>query len=474
MRYKPGIIILAFTIFFIMQFLSPPALLSPEGYKIVSCALLMIVLWLTEAIPIPAAALLPIVLFPVLGIDDIGNVAANYGNSIVFLFMGGFILALSLEKWGLHRRLALGIIGLTGGGPTGILVGFTIATAFLSMWISNTATAVIMLPMAISVMALVGTSSEAQSKNFFISLTLLIAYAANIGGMATLIGTPPNIVLKGLAETVLQKEIGFAEWLLVAFPISAVMLAVTFSIVVFVLYPSKLGKMEGLKGVIQNSYKELGPVGFEEKMVALVFLLTATGWMFRIPFNNLLQNDYLNDTNIALSGALLLFMIPAKGKESRFLMEWKDMVKLPWGILILFGGGLALAAAMEKTGIILAIGVWVGSLDITGGLVLIFIVTALMLFMTELMSNVALCTVFLPLVIGIANAFEMPAMHMLVPVTLASSCAFMLPMGTPPNAIVFASGNLRILDMVRAGLPLNLLSIVIIVLLSNWLVKFIV
>lgn len=467
--------LLAAIITFILFLQYPIGDFSDAARNTIACAALMIVLWLTEAMPIPVTALLPVVLFPVMDIMKLQEVTSIYGNPIVFLFMGGFTLALALERWDLHKRIALNIIRLTGTGAKGIMAGFMISTAFLSMWISNTATAVIMLPIAVSVIALVSEKGREnkEHKNFALSLTLLIAYSANIGGMATLIGTPPNIVLKGLLESVYGIELSFSGWLIIGMPAAIILLAVTFLIIVFLIYPSRIKNFHHAGEIIRSRIHELGPMKRGEKYVMIIFLLTAAGWVFRLPINHLIGEDLLSDTNIAIGGALLLFIIPADLKNNVWLMDWPVMSRLPWGILLLFGGGLALAGAMEQTGIISHIGNAVSGLQHLDLIWLVLILTAIMLFMTELMSNVALCTVFIPMVFGIAEGFGINMMSLAVPVTLASSCAFMLPMGTPPNAIVFAGGYIKISQMVKAGIFLNIIAILVIVLLSQFLVEYI-
>jgi solute carrier family 13 (sodium-dependent dicarboxylate transporter), member 2/3/5 len=463
---------LIFIGFSILGFFLVPALpildgLPNDAKNTIACAALMVILWLSEAIPIPVTALLPIVLFPALGINPINDVTQSYGNPIVFLFFGGFTLALALEKWDLHKRIALNIIRYSGKGPNGILAGFMMSTAFLSMWISNTATAVIMLPIAISVIDLCKRDQIDGYKNFGVAMMLVIAYSANIGGMATLIGTPPNVVLKGLLESNYQIELTFSSWLMLGLPLSMGMLAATYFVIAHWLYPTK-EKVSIASEIIKNQLSALGPVSGPEKKLAFVFLLTVLCWTFRLPINHLLDRDLLSDTNIAIGSALLLFVIPAK--DQSFLMDWKTTQKLPWGILLLFGGGLALAAAMEKTGIVHLIGQQVSAYSGLNIIVLVLILSAIMLFMTELMSNVALCTVFVPMTFGIAEGFQASPLMLAIPVTLASSCAFMLPMGTPPNAIVFAGGYLRIKDMVRAGIFLNIIATLAIVGLCYFLV----
>jgi len=385
--------------------------------------------------------------------------------------MGGFFIALGLEKHGLHKRIALNLIRLTGTHANGIIMGFMIATAFLSMWISNTATTVMMLPIAMSVIDLItkgdeNNLSESKKKDyhlFALGLLLSIAYSANIGGTATIIGTPPNVVLIGYLDEMVHYSMDFGRWLLIGIPISFGLLAITYLLLTKVLFPNKLGKIEGSEKVIKNQLQMLGVMSKEERMVAIVFFLTALGWIFKNYINGLIGANLLSDTVIAMSGGILMFLIPVDLKSGKFLMRWEDTMRMPWGILILFGGGLTLAKGMEITGIIQLIGNSISNNEHMTNWLLIGLLIATMLFMTELMSNVALTTIFIPVVIGIAYGFELNPVLVTIPVTIAASCAFMMPISTPPNAIVFASGRIKMRDMMRAGFILNIVSIILLV-----------
>jgi sodium-dependent dicarboxylate transporter 2/3/5 len=402
-------------------------------------------------------------------IAEVGN---NYGSPIIFLFFGGFVMALALEKVNLHRRIALNIIKITGTTPNKVVLGFMIATAALSMWISNTATAVVMLPIAMSVIKLLVDDSDGftqKDKNFSISVMLGIAFSANAGGIATVIGTPPNSILIGLLENEYQIEISFLKWMAFGLPFSIIMIALSYITLVHLIFPSKGLIFTASKEVIKNELAKLGPTAPKEKMVLVIFGVTVSLWIFRTLINAALPNLGLTDTMISIFAAIALFSIPFNIKKGDFILQWKDTEKLAWGILILFGGGLALANGMSVTGIVdrvsQAIAAGNFSVSMTAGLLIV-----LMLFMTELMSNVALVAVLAPVVAGIAIGLGIPIVYLLIPVTMASSCAFMLPMATPPNAIVFASGFIEVKDMVKAGIILNLVAVLLLILLFEFII----
>ena len=466
-------LILGPIIYIILNFF-PSFLPEPKAMLVLALAAWMVIWWVTEAIPIPATALLPMVIFPLSGVFPIAKAASNYGSSIIFLFMGGFIIALALEKHNLHRRIALNLIRLTGTHANGIILGFMIATACLSMWISNTATAVMMLPIATSVIGLLQEQSGSSKKAFSLfalSLFLGIAYAANIGGTATIIGTPPNVVFIGYAKEFLNYEVEFKTWLIIGLPTAIILLSATYFLLTRVLFRNNLGKIEGASEVIREHIHALGKFSKAEKLVTIVFALTATAWVFKNSINDLLGNNILHDTVTAMAGGILMFIIPLDFKKNEHLMNWEDMKRLPWGILILFGGGICLAKGMEETGLIQLIGDSIAGHSMMTGWLLLFVLTTVMLFMTELMSNVALTTIFIPVVIGIAQGTGINPLILSIPVTLAASCAFMMPISTPPNAIVFASGHIRMKDMMKAGFLLNLISIIVLVILAQTLVK---
>ena len=459
-------------ILFLIVLLLPTPLLSKEGDAVIAVALWMVIWWLSEAVSISVTALLPLLLFPLLDIMPIAEVGNNYGSPIIFLFFGGFVMALALEKVNLHRRIALNIIKITGTTPNKVVLGFMIATAALSMWISNTATAVVMLPIAMSVIKLLVDDSDGftqKDKNFSISVMLGIAFSANAGGIATVIGTPPNSILIGLLENEYQIEISFLKWMAFGLPFSIIMIALSYITLVHLIFPSKGLNFTASKEVIKNELEKLGPTTPKEKMVLVIFGVTVSLWIFRTLINAALPNLGLSDTMISIFAAIALFSIPFNLKKGDFILQWKDTEKLAWGILILFGGGLALANGMSVTGIVdrvsQAIAAGNFSVSMTAGLLIV-----LMLFMTELMSNVALVAVLAPVVAGIAIGLGIPIVYLLIPVTMASSCAFMLPMATPPNAIVFASGFIEVKDMVKAGIILNLVAVLLLILLFEFII----
>lgn len=462
--------------FLILLLIPVPEVFSAEAWRVIALASFMLVWWVTEAVPIPVTALLPIVGLPLLGVDDMRTAAAPYASPIVFLFMGGFMIALAMERWHLHRRIALNIVRLTGTNANGIILGFMLATAALSMWISNTATTVMMLPIALSVVELLTKDKDDQPERgirfFALSMMLGIAYAANIGGTATIIGTPPNVVFAGYIRQTFDYEVSFANWMLIGLPFAAVLLTITYFFVVKVLYPNRLGRFKGAATLIDEEIARLGAMSTGERRTLVIFATTALAWIFRAQLNNWIPGLQLTDPIIAMLATVVLFMTPVNFKEGIFVLKWKNTEKLPWGILLLFGGGLSLAGALERVGIIDLIGEQFAGLE-NAGLLIILGLSAVSLFLTEIMSNVALVTVLLPVVGGIAVAADIRPLMVCVPVTLAASCAFMLPMSTPPNAIVFASGHLTIPQMVRAGLILNIITIILVAIFTKTLMPVI-
>ncbi|MBX2945767.1 MAG: DASS family sodium-coupled anion symporter [Cyclobacteriaceae bacterium] len=467
------------SLFILLYFFFPAHLISPAAPKVLALAAWMLTWWITEAAPIPVTAFLPLVGFPLLGVMKIGQSTAPYANPVIFLFMGGFMIALALEKHKLHERIALKLIKLTGTSGNGIILGFMLASALLSMWISNTATAMMMLPIAVSVVHLIlhdvknlNELDNKRERNFAIGLMLSIGYACSLGGMATIIGTPPNVVFVGLLNDFYGIKISFAQWLIVGFPVATILVLANYVLVTRVLFPNKLEKIKGSEELIAKRLQALGPIRKEEKLVLIIFSLTAFLWMFQQPINAVLKLELLNDTIVAMCGGLLMFIVPVDFKKGEFVLHWSDTEKLAWGILFLFGGGLCLAEGLDKSGIIPAVGQWIGGhSEFSIGLTLILIVISV--YLSEVMSNVALVNVFVPVVFGIANVMEVNPILMGLPVTLGASIALMFPIATPPNAIVFSSGYIRIQDMVRAGFWLNIVSILIIwvfsITLVNWL-----
>jgi sodium-dependent dicarboxylate transporter 2/3/5 len=451
-------------ILFLIILFYPKEIINPIAHHVIAVAAWMICWWVTEAVSISVTALIPLTIFPLVGIMPIAEVAKSYAHPIVFLFFGGFIIALALEKVNLHRRIALSILKLTGTNADGVVLGFMLATALMSMWISNTASTVVMLPIALSVIKLLINDEDGFTKNdqnFSLSIMLGIAFSANIGGMATIVGTPPNMVMVGVMKDQYDIDIGFFNWMMMGVPFAIIMLMIAYFFLVKVFYPNNLGQLKASGNIIDMELKKLGKVSRAEKVVLVIFLTTAFLWMIRSKLE--IYFPQITDTGISMLGALALFVFPLDFKNGKFTLDWKDTSKLPWGILILFGGGLALAGGLKTAGLIDLIGNTIAQQE---GLSIFIITTLLifvMLFMTELMSNVALVNIFVPVVAGIAIGLQVPVLQIVIPVTLAASCAFMLPMATPPNAIVFASGHIKVFEMAKVGIVLNIISIMLLV-----------
>jgi len=473
--------------------LSVPFEADPRVHRMAAVAALMATWWMTEAIPLAATSLMPLVLLPALKILEPDVVARSYMNDYIFLFVGGFTIALAMERWNLHRRLALGTIGLVGDRPRGLVLGFMIATALVSMWISNTATTMMMMPIALSVILLVRAQPEPQTRaraaRFGLALMLSIAYAASIGGMATLIGTPPNVVFafRFHQEFPGAPEIGFARWLMIGVPFSAVFLLLTWALLVFLLHPLGRGRLLGGREVIRQEAARLGPITRAETGVLAVFLCAAFLWIFRaeipleiqiggfrisrIPgWSNLLglvdaNTRWVSDGTVAMMAALSLFLIPAGRKKGERLVDWTTVERLPWNVLFLFGGGFALADGFVASGLSEWIGQQCrsfGQLPVQGQ---ILAISGAITFLTELTSNTATTNMVLPVLAGVARAIQVNPLVLMLPATLSASCAFMLPVATPPNAIVFGTGVVPLRAMIRAGLLLNLVGMVLVLLL---------
>jgi solute carrier family 13 (sodium-dependent dicarboxylate transporter), member 2/3/5 len=453
--------------------LSPaPLELSPLAWKTAAIASLMAVWWATEAIPVAITAILPLILFPLIGVTDVRSAAAPYAHPIIFLFMGGFILALAMQRWNLHRRIALNIILFVGTHPQAIVVGFMIATAFLSMWISNTATTMMMLPVALSVIGVLtnnpsldpenGDSTarptlDSNSRNFATALMLAIAYSANVGGMGTLIGTGPNALVAAFLSDHFDIDLGFVQWMAIGLPVIFLMLPIVWWVLTRVAYPFTVPESRKGATVIRDALTEMGPTSSAEKRLSSLFVVVAGLWILR-PW---LGIPGLNDTTIAMFGALMLFLIPAgSGGKGEALLKWERTTQLPWGVLILVGGGLSLAASVTDTGLAQWAGNEIMALELTHMLMLIVAIVTLIIFMTELTSNTATTAAMLPVVAAIATAGGVDPISLAAPAALAASCAFMLPVATPPNAIVFSTGLVSIPQMVRAGFIINLIGIV--------------
>ena len=453
-------------LFIILQLIGTPSSMPPAAFNVLCITLWMALWWITEAVPIAVTALLPIVLFPLTGALSIEVTTAAYGHKYVFLYLGGFILAVSIEKWNLHKRIALNIIHIIGSNISRIILGFMIATAFLSMWISNTATTVMMLPIGTAIISqLQNNPNTVQNENkiFGKALMLAIAYSASIGGMATLIGTPPNLVFAGIVQQMYGIEITFTEWIIIGLPLSILLLIICWKYLTGFAFKFQQKEFPGGKMEIERLLKELGRMGREEKRVLLIFILTAFCWISR----SFLLEKFLpgiDDTIIAITAAVILFIIPS-GTKGKKLLTWKEAVKIPWGIIILFGGGMALAKGFGDSGLAEWIGKQLITLQALPLFLLVLVLVAAVNFLTEVTSNLATTAMLLPILAPMALGLEIHPYVLLISATLAASCAFMLPVATPPNAVVFGSGYLHIPDMIKTGLWMNLFSIIIITLL---------
>jgi len=437
--------------------------LSAEATAALAVALWVGTWWVTEAVPIAVSALLPIVLFPLTGALDLGTTTAAYGHKYVFLYLGGFLLAIAIEKVNLHRRIALFIIASIGTRMRMIVLGFMVATAFLSMWISNTATSVMMLPIGLAIIAQYRDHTdtpENEHTQFGKMLMLAIAYSASIGGIGTLIGTPPNLVLAGIVKELYGVEIGFLEWMLLALPLSILLLALCWVYLTRFAVKLKADDFTGGVEEIKRQREALGPIHRDEKKVGIVFLLTAVAWISR----SFLLSPILpaiDDTIIALSAGIALFVIRGSNGKGAIL-SWDDSKRIPWGILILFGGGLAIAQGFKDTGLAQWFAEQLITLEFLPLIVMTLVLVAAINFLTEITSNLATTAMILPVLAPLAAAMGVHPYIFMIGATLAASCAFMLPVATPPNAVVFGSGYVSMKDMIRAGLGLNLISILLI------------
>ena len=430
--------------------------------------LMMAAFWISQCLPIPVTSLLPIVLFPILGIAGSQETVKYYADNNIYLFMGGFIIALAIEKWNLHRRIALLITLLLGTSPAKIILGFMGGTAFMSMWISNTATALIMLPIGMAVISELESDRD-KLANFGVSLMLGIAYGASLGGIATPIGTPPNILFLGVYEKgfAAAPTISFFNWFIVFLPLVLVLLPLTWLIMTKLVFPTSNALGSG-REIIKAELKKLGPMSAPERKVLIIFIITGLLWIFRSDINlgfaslpgwsNILSNPKLiHDSTVAIFMGIILFIIPAgKNHRGQFLMDWRTAVKLPWGILLLFGGGFAIAGGFVASGLDSQIGLALKPYLIFHPLLIVGLICLLITFLTELTSNTATAATFLPITMGAAVALKINPLLLMLPVTISASMAFMLPVATPPNAIVFSSGRIKISQMVRVGVILNI------------------
>ena len=454
-------------IFLIATCLLPsPESLNNKAWLTLGVAILMATWWLTEAIPLPATGLLPLVLFPLLGISSIKDTAQAFSHPIIFLFMGGFIIGLAMQHTGLHKRIAYYIISKFKSSPKSLVFGFMCATAFLSMWISNSATAIMMLPIALSIITVFKEDkNDIKDNNFDKALVLSIAFSATIGGIATIIGTPPNTVMAAMLSEIYNYEINFVDWLKIGLPTSIILLPITWIILTFLCFP--LNSKASIKDkVIRDKIKELGKISQDEIMVGIVFIITASLWISRkwlsTALDGVIPAGALNDSTIAIMAAIFLFIIPSNRPKRKRLIDWQVAQNIPWGALILIGGGLSLATVINSSGL----ATWIGSLSSNlSNISIVFIVLiciASIIVLTELTSNTATASTFIPIMGATALGLGQDPLLLIIPATLAASCAFMMPVATPPNTIAYASGHLKISDMIKAGIWLNIISIIII------------
>tara|TARA_R110002050_G_scaffold223672_2_gene359544 strand:+ start:16124 stop:17590 length:1467 start_codon:yes stop_codon:yes gene_type:complete len=455
-------LILGPLLFILTKYLFYPTGLSEEANSVLASALWVAVWWITEAIPIAVTALLPIIIFPISGGLDLVSTTSSFGHKYIFLYIGGFIIAITIEKWNLHKRLALNIINLIGINIRKIILGFMIATAFLSMWISNTATTVMMLPIGLAIIKQLQdnpATTEAENHIFGKALMLAIAYSASIGGFATLIGTPPNLILAGVISEIYSYEITFFQWFMFGLPISVLMLFICWIYLTRYAFKFQQKEFPGGKHEIKRQLKGLGRITYEEKLIVFVFLLATFCWITRsFLLQKLIPN--IDDTIIALIFSTVLFIIPSKDKKEN-LIKWEEAVQLPWGIILLFGGGMALANGFETSGLANWIGSQMNGFANLPLIIIVFLLIASVNFLTEITSNLATTAMLLPILAPMSLAINVHPFILMVGVAVSACHAFMLPVATPPNAIVFGSGYLSIPDMVKTGFSMNLISIII-------------
>ena len=462
MKKKIGLILGPLT-FFVFLIFGQFEGLSNSGQSVLASTLWIAIWWVTEAIPIAATALLPIILFPLSQGMELPTTTESYGHKYVFLYLGGFLIAIGIEKWNLHKRIAINIISFIGTDVRKVILGFMIATAFLSMWISNTATSVMMLPIGVAIIKQLKdnpASLENENTIFGKALMLGIAYSASIGGIATLIGTPPNLVMAGVISEIYNYEISFFKWFIFGFPISIILLFFCWYYITRVAYVFNQREFPGGRSEVKRLKNDLGPISYEEKIIAIIFALAGFCWITR---SFLLQSilPVLDDTIIAISFGLILFVIPSKAKTNT-LLNWKDTIQLPWGVIILFGGGMAIAKAFEISGLAIWLGELMTTLNALPFFILIIFLIAAVNFLTEITSNLATTAMILPVLASLAFEIGVHPFGIMIGAAVAASCAFMLPVATPPNAIVFGSGYLKIPDMVSRGIVLNIFSIILI------------
>ncbi|MCC6600069.1 MAG: DASS family sodium-coupled anion symporter [Crocinitomicaceae bacterium] len=465
---KTPLALLSGPILFILLWSINPFGLEPAAAIVSGIVVWMLLWWVTETVPMAVTSLLPILLFPLFGVMKLEDVCQPYGDKFVFLFLGGFIIALAMEKWNVHRRIALKIIHMTGTRPNRIVFGFMLASFLISMWISNTATALMMFPIAMSVITLLmgkaDHSHDRGRKNFSTSILLSIAYGASIGGIGTLVGSPPNAAMAGVLETNHQVTITFFDWMVYGFPFALVLMLLTYFSMVKIIFPNRLGNFEFGGEVIAEELRSLGKMKKEEKIILVVFLLTALLWVFQDTISKMFPAIHLSDAGIAIAAGISLFILPS-GEKEKTVLAWKDTEKLPWGVLLMFGGGLSLAKGFKESGLVSSIAEAIKQMEGNGDFVFVIVLCMIGLFLTSLMSNLAMVNIFVPVVGALAVASGKSPEIFAIPVTIAASCDFMFPMSTPPNAIAYSSGYVKARDMFKAGLVLNVIAIALLTLM---------
>ena len=448
----------------------PPAGMTVAAWQTAGVMALMAVWWATEALPLAATALLPLAILPWIGAVPAASLAGGYGNSTLFLILGGFLLALAMERCNLHRRIAYTIVAWAGGHPQGLILGMMCATGFVSMWASNTSTALMMLPVALSVASIVApdeSSSALTQRNFSTAIVLCVSYGATIGGLATLVGTPTNALVVGFMQENYGETISFAQWLAFGLPTVLALMPIAWLVLVKIAFPFELGSQAQAGAAVRRALADLGPMTVAERRVAVIFVLTASAWVFGPLLRMLPGFGGLNDTSVALIAGVSLFLVRNGTAEGGALLAGPDIRRVPWDVLLLFGGGLALAVAIQDSGLAQRIGESLSGLSALPLFLLVAAVVTLLIFWTELNSNVASAATFMPILAAIAAGTHYPVLQLVAPAAIAASCAFMLPVGTPPNAIVFASGRVSIREMMRSGIYLNLAGIVIVTTVAN-------
>ncbi len=478
-KYKKEAALITGLMLCLFFFFVNPLALAFKAKLVLAIAVLMISWWVLDAMPLAVVALLPLIIYPLLNINSIKETSKSYSDSIIYLFMGGFFLGMAIEKWNLHKRIALSIIKFTGTNGNNIILGFILSTGFISMWLSNTATTMMMYPIGASVIHVISKHAhpKANIKNFSLTLMLCLAYASNFGGIATIIGTPPNVAYISHLNAHYKHGIDFINWMLLCMPLAILLLFALYFVMVKWLYPNHLAHSIEGKAFIESELKEMGKLSRQEKRVLLVFCSTAFLWITKDIINASQKLFQLDDSIIALLGAISLFIVPSgrdKDDPDERLLEWGDTKNMAWGILLLFGGGIAMAKSLEEAKLIESLGQYIAGFATDNILLLIFIVTLISVFLSEVMSNIAQVIVMAPVISAVADALHINPLLLGIPMTLGASCASMMPMGTPPNAIVFASGYIKMNQMIKTGFVLNIICVILITLFSWLLLPLIV